>query len=85
MSGGPLRSSEPDILEIIRTTEPDGRSTRRLKVQDPERLSHLAFKSTEDPYVPQIPWKYRGRQRNVKPRNLKIKTEIRKIVSVVLH
>jgi len=24
-------------------------------MQDPERLSDLAFKSTEDPYVPQIP------------------------------
>ncbi len=39
----------------MRTTEPDGRSTRRLKVQDLERLSDLPFKSTEDPYVRQIP------------------------------
>jgi hypothetical protein len=44
--------SEPDILEIMRTTEPDGRSARRLEVQDPEKLPDLAFKSTEDPYVP---------------------------------
>jgi hypothetical protein len=57
---GKTSGPEPDILEIMKTTESDGRSTRRLKVQDPDRLSDLAFKSTEDPYVPQIPWKYRG-------------------------
>jgi hypothetical protein len=39
-------------MRIVRTTDPDGRSSRKPKGQDPERPSNLAF---EDPYVPHRP------------------------------
>jgi hypothetical protein len=38
-------------MGVVRTTDPDGRSPRKPKGQDPERPSDLAFESTEDPYV----------------------------------
>ncbi len=40
---------------IMRTTELDSRNTRKLKGQDPERPSNLAFESTKDPNVPHRP------------------------------
>ena len=45
----------PGTLEIMGTTEPDGRSSRKPKGQDPERPSNLAFESTKDPNVPHRP------------------------------
>jgi hypothetical protein len=38
-------------MEIMGTTNPDGRSSIKPKGQDPERPSDLAFESTEDPYA----------------------------------
>jgi hypothetical protein len=49
----------------MRTTELDGRNTRKLKGQDPERPSNLAFESTKDPNVPAIDRENTG-ARNVK-------------------
>ena len=62
-------------MEIMETTDPDCRSSIKSNGQDPERPSNLAFESTEDPYVPHRPGKYKAR--NVKPRNLRAKTERR--------
>ena len=36
-------------MRIVRTTDPDGRSSIKPKGQDPERPSILAFESTEGP------------------------------------
>ncbi len=76
------RSSKPGTLEITRTTEPDGRNTRKPKGQDPERPSNLAFESTKDPYHS----RYRDREttgeRNMKPRDFRAKTEIKQIITV---
>jgi hypothetical protein len=76
------RSSKPGTLGIMRATELYGRNTRKLKGQDPERPSNLAFESTKDSNVPHRPGKYKAR--NVKPKNLRAKTElrIRKIISL---
>ncbi len=49
-------------MEIMGTTDPDGRSSIKPKSQDPESPSNLAFESTEDPYVPHRPWNFKGQK-----------------------
>jgi hypothetical protein len=39
-------------MEIMGTTDPDGRSVIKPKGQEPERPSNLAYESPEDLYVP---------------------------------